>query len=67
MGHLDIHISHILIKIDDRSSFSEVGPWDERGVTTYYCNTKLCNTGASMMASAILTIVTITLSQFFRE
>jgi len=45
---------------------SDVGPWDERGVTTYYCNTKLCNKGASTVANLCLIIANIIIYQFFR-
>ena len=42
---------------------SEEGPWGEIGVTSYYCNTRLCNSGpgTSLALGSLLSCVLATL------
>ena len=43
---------------------TDVGPNGEHGVKTYFCNTKLCNSGNSMVPVMVLTLMGVVVQYF---
>eukprot|EP00092_Neocalanus_flemingeri_P019487 GFUD01021112.1.p3 GENE.GFUD01021112.1~~GFUD01021112.1.p3 ORF type:complete len:134 (+),score=35.05 GFUD01021112.1:181-582(+) len=43
---------------------ANVGPNGEQGVKTYYCNTKLCNSGNSMVGAMVLIVMGVVVQYF---
>merc|ERR1711892_1262544 len=43
---------------------TDVGPNGEHGVKTYFCNTKLCNSGNSMVPVMVLTLMGVVVQYY---